>query len=43
MSDDDDDARLATDAIIMSSVLKVREFREQQFWVWSSLQAKKKY
>ncbi len=44
MSDDDDDnVLLATHAIIISSVLKVREFREQRFWVWSSLQAKKKY
>ncbi len=43
MSDDDDVVLLATDTITILSVLKVHEFREQRFWVWPSLQAKKKY
>ncbi len=42
ISDYDDDVLLASTAIIISSVLKVREFREQQFWIQPSLQAKKK-
>ncbi len=43
MSDHDHDVILASAAIIISSVLKVREVWEQQFPVWPSLQAKKKY
>ncbi len=43
MSDHDDDVLLASAAIIISSVLKVREFWKQRFWVRPSFQAKKKY
>lgn len=40
---DEDDVLLASAAIIIVNVLKVREFRRRRFWVRPSLQAKKKY
>ncbi len=43
MSDNDNDALIASAAIIISSVLKVCKFRKRQFWVRPSPQAKKKY